>query len=118
MSIINIDPATLADMLTQTPDLQLVDVRTPEEFWFLGHIPQAQLIPLHELPYQFRVLDATQPVVVTCQHGVRSLDASYFLEAQGFDQIFNLQDGMASWPGPVERDTRKLEEQLLPQDNA
>jgi rhodanese-related sulfurtransferase len=104
MPITHITPDELKQMLRGTPGLQLVDVRTPDEFAYLGHISQARLIPLSELPYAFRALDPREAVVVTCQHGIRSLDACYFLQAQGFDTLFNLED-MASWTGPVERET-------------
>jgi rhodanese-related sulfurtransferase len=72
----------------------------------LGHIPQAQLIPISELPYAFRVLNRNEDVVVLCQHGIRSIDACYFLEAQGFDRIYNLIEGMSAWTGEVELDTQ------------
>lgn len=109
MSITEITPETLCRMLQEQPDLQIVDVRTPEEFYYLGHLPQARLIPLYELPFAFRTLDASQPVVVVCQHGIRSTDACYFLKAQGFDKLYNLAEGMAAWEGPVQRDVSKLE---------
>jgi rhodanese-related sulfurtransferase len=81
-----------------------VDVRTPEEFEYLGHIPQAKLIPLYELPYAFRMLDPEKEIAITCQHGVRSLDACYFLQSQGFEKLYNLQEGMSTWTGEVVRD--------------
>lgn len=115
MPITHITPPELAEMLAQNPHLQLVDVRTPEEYYCLGHIPQARLIPLYELPYAFRALDAKEPVVVTCQHGVRSMDACYFLESQGFDTLYNLQEGMSTWPGEVIRDVSRLEKMMNPQ---
>ncbi len=105
MTIVHITPETLKDLLHSNPTLQVLDVRTPEEFQYLGHLPEATLIPFHELPYAFRILNREEPVVLICQHGVRSLDACYFLEAQGFDHLYNLEAGMAAWDGPVERRT-------------
>jgi len=102
MPIQTITPEHLQKMLVEIPDLQVIDVRTAEEWAGLGHIPQAKLIPLHELPYAYRLIDSTQPVVVTCQHGVRSVDACYFLESQGYETLYNLAQGMSTWPGPVE----------------
>ena len=115
MTITNIEPQELKSMLENQPGLQLVDVRTPEEYLYLGHIPEARLMPLHELPYQFRNLDPAAPVVVTCQHGVRSVDACYFLQAQGFQNLYNLMEGMSSWGYPVERDVSLLENMIHPQ---
>ncbi len=116
MPITDISPQELEQMLQDQPDLQLIDVRTPQEFYYLGHIAQARLIPIYELPYAFRVLDTTTDVVITCQHGIRSVDACHFLQSQGFDRIYNLQEGMASWEGPVEKDLSAVEQLLHPQE--
>lgn len=116
MPITNITPEELQAMLKNNPELQLVDVRTPEEFYCLGHISQAMLLPLYELPYAFRTLDGDADVVVMCQHGIRSIDACYFLQAQGFDRLFNLQEGMSSWMGPVERDLSSYEQLIGPEN--
>lgn len=104
MPITPITPEILMQMLADNPRLQVVDVRTPEEYFALGHLPQAKLIPLYELPYQYRVLNAHEAVVVTCQHGVRSVDACFFLQAQGFDKLYNLVEGMCTWTGPLVRE--------------
>jgi len=105
MAITHITPEQLLAMLEQDPELQVVDVRTHQEFDALGHIPQARLLPLHELPYGFRALDPLEDVVITCQHGRRSVDACHFLQAQGFDKLYNLIEGMSTWTGPLERET-------------
>ncbi len=114
MPITHINPDQLKCMLAENPKLQLIDVRTPEEYEYLGHIPQARLIPLHELPYAFRVLNPDDDVAVTCQHGVRSMDACFFLQAQGFDKLYNLQEGMSTWDGEIERDISNFEKAFQP----
>jgi rhodanese-related sulfurtransferase len=114
MAITDINAEELEQMLVAEPALQLVDVRTPEEFNYLGHIQQAKLIPLYELPFGFRTLSPAEKVVVTCQHGIRSIDACYFLQAQGFEQLYNFQEGMASWTGPVEKDLSMVEQLMNP----
>ncbi len=115
MPITHISPEQLLQMLKEAPTIQLVDVRTPEEYQCLGHIPQARLIPLYELPYAYRMLNPDEKVIVTCQHGVRSLDACYFLQAQGFDQIYNLEEGMSTWTGAIERDLSTIEKLVNPE---
>lgn len=99
VTIANISSQQLKQWLEENPELQVLDVRTQEEFDHLGHIPKAKLIPLHELPYAFRMLDKDQELVVMCQHGVRSLDACYFLNSQGFEKLFNLSEGYSGWLG-------------------
>lgn len=101
MAITSLSAPELTQLLVDTPDCQILDVRNPDEHAAFGVLQNAKLIPLHELPYAFRTLDATLPVVVVCQHGVRSLDASYFLNAQGFTTVYNLDGGMVTWTGPL-----------------
>jgi rhodanese-related sulfurtransferase len=103
VAIVDVDVQTLRQMIETQPDLVLVDVRTPEEYEYLGHIPQALLMPLHELPVSYNRLSRDQKLVLLCQHGVRSQNACYFLEQAGFPHLYNLMDGMSVWDGPVER---------------
>ena len=93
----------LEKWLQQKEPLQLIDVRTTEEHEHLGCISAVLRIPLHELPDNLHQLDANQKTVVICQHGVRSADATYFLQhVKGFKEVYNLEEGMSSWTGPLE----------------
>lgn len=100
MSVTSLTNQQLQTMMAQEPNLLLLDVRTPQEFYGLGHIPGALLLPIQELPEQMATLNASQPTVVICEHGVRSWNASHFLAHHGFQAIFNLTAGMAEWDGP------------------
>jgi rhodanese-related sulfurtransferase len=100
MSVTPLTNQQLQTLMAQEPGLLLLDVRTPQEFYGLGHIPGARLLPIHELPEQMATLDASQSTVVICEHGVRSFNASYFLAQHGFQSVFNLTAGMAEWDGP------------------
>lgn len=104
MAITHITPDQLKQLMKEDPSLMVLDVRTPEEFAYLGHIEGATLLPLHQIPGAYSSLDATKPMVVTCQHGVRSMDACLFLQNAGFTKLYNLADGMAVWDGPIERE--------------
>ena len=53
-------------------------------------------------------LDKAQPVYVYCGSGVRSNDAAKWLRHDGFQQVFELQNGFIAWKKnnrPVEIDT-------------
>jgi rhodanese-related sulfurtransferase len=78
----------------------VLDVRTPEEFAQLGHIPGARLLPVHLIASAPAVLPDNGPVLVCCEHGVRSAHAAAVLEAAGVGPVYDLADGMAAWPGP------------------
>lgn len=80
-----------------------LDVRTPGEYEGLGHIPGAWLMPVDLVASAPAVLpDDGRPVVVYCEHGVRSVAASQLLRAAGIENILNLSGGLAVWSGPRE----------------
>jgi len=84
---------------------QIVDVREPEE-WAEGHIPGAIHIPLGELPGRAGELDASQPAIVVCHSGKRSLYGAEMLLQAGFGEAKSLAGGMVDWEAagqPVER---------------
>jgi rhodanese-related sulfurtransferase len=75
----------------------LLDVREPYEH-AQYHLTDL-LIPLNELPKRLAELEPyrEQPIVVYCQHGVRSLYATQYLLSQGFKQVYSLAGGVAAW---------------------
>ncbi len=99
MSVTPLTNEQLQALMATASDLLLLDVRTPPEFWRLGHIPGALLLPIHELPARMAELNPAQPTVVICEHGVRSYNASHFLAQHGFQSLYNLTAGMAEWNG-------------------
>jgi rhodanese-related sulfurtransferase len=75
---------------------QVIDVREPDE-WAAGHMPDALLIPLGDLPARCGELDRRRPVVIVCRSGRRSLIAAEFLRAAGFPDSRSLAGGMIAW---------------------
>lgn len=100
MSVTPLTNMQLQQLMAEEPGLLLLDVRTPQEFFGLGHIPGATLLPIHEIPEQMAALNPEQKTVVICEHGVRSHNASHFLAHHGFKALYNLTAGMAEWNGP------------------
>ncbi len=81
----------------------VLDVRTPGEHQDLGHIPGSWLLPLDLVVAAPAVLpEVGRPVLVYCEHGVRSVAASRLLSQAGVPDVLNLAGGMASWTGPRE----------------
>lgn len=79
-------------------DVQLLDVRTPEEFGE-GHIAGATLVDVNEDDFVERamaVLDTQRPVAVYCRSGRRSARAARLLAAQGLT-VTNLEGGVMAW---------------------
>jgi rhodanese-related sulfurtransferase len=92
-----------ARRLLDAGEVTVLDVRTPGEYAQLGHIPNAWLIPVDLAASAPAVLPGDQkPVLVYCEHGVRSVAASQLLAAAGVAEVLNLAGGLAGWSGPRE----------------
>lgn len=79
-------------------ELRLVDVREPDEFTGpLGHLPDAELVPLATLAASAEQWDRDTPVLLICRSGVRSVRAANALASMGFRNVFNLTGGMLAW---------------------
>lgn len=81
--------AALAD------DPVLIDVREPMEYR-AGHVPGARLMPLGRLGEKLDELPAGGPVLVICQSGKRSLDATDALRRNGIE-AYSVTGGTAAW---------------------
>jgi rhodanese-related sulfurtransferase len=74
----------------------LLDVREDWEYE-QAHLPGSLHIPMSQIPSRTSELDTTQPVVVICHHGMRSLQVAQFLEKKGFAYVSNLAGGIDAW---------------------
>jgi len=90
----NLDPDGLQELRRSA--LVLIDVRTDREVE-RGLIPGALHIPLHLLPARLQEIGPGCPVVIYCQSGVRSAQASVFLADNGWGQVYNLTGGFSGW---------------------
>jgi rhodanese-related sulfurtransferase len=73
----------------------LLDVREPEE-WVAGHAPDATHVPLGQLVARLDEVPADRDVVVVCRSGVRSAQATAYLNQVGRRAV-NLDGGMHAW---------------------
>jgi len=79
-------------------DVQLVDVRTPEEY-AAGHIENALNYNVNGPDFASQVagLDKSKPVLLYCKMGGRSARAAKALEGMGFTTIYDLEGGYTDW---------------------
>ena len=77
--------------LPRDGSVQLLDVRTVGEYG-RGHIDGFMNIPVDDLRARLGELDATKPVYVICQSGLRSYIACRILAQHGFD-CYNFSGG-------------------------
>ena len=92
-----------AQRLVQEQAVRILDVRTPGEYRDLGHIPGAILLPVDLVASALATLPRDgKPLLIYCEHGIRSVAAARLLARGGYPDLLNLQGGMSSWQGPRE----------------
>lgn len=92
----------LNSLLESGSDVQLIDVRQPEEYAF-AHIPGARLVPLGDVVREAGSIDPERETVVYCRSGVRSAGAIAALQRSGFPgRIRNLKGGILAWSDDVD----------------
>jgi len=84
--------------ILETEDVQLVDVRTPEEYKE-GYIKNSQNIDYNSPTFDEDIikLDKTKPVILYCKSGKRSAKCSEKLIKAGFEKIYELEGGITEW---------------------
>jgi len=95
--VAGVNAAELAQLLESEDDLLLVDVRSPYEYEFDGHINGARLLPLQALMQRVDELPKNQQIVFVCRSGNRSQVACEQLSRMGYENIKNFDGGMIAW---------------------
>ncbi len=96
-SVKEIDAEELARWLEEGEGrLRVIDVRQMGEI-AAGTIPGAEALPLHTLPVRLHEFARDERLVFVCRSGARSAQACAFLQAQGFQNVYNLRGGMIAW---------------------
>jgi len=93
-----IAPKAFAEKIKATPNAQILDVRTPEEF-SSEHIDNAKNVNWNgdNFTAEADIYDKSKPVFVYCKVGGRSIQAAKKLKELGFTKIYNLDGGMMKW---------------------
>lgn len=81
-----------------TPGVQIIDVRSPEEF-AEGHIEGALNYNVEgpDFASQIAGLDPAGTYAVYCRSGNRSVVAVDYMASQGINGIFELESGIIGW---------------------
>lgn len=92
-----VDSAQVKQLLSENPDIRILDVRTGAEFVDV-HIPGAYNVPLATLGEHVRLLaDTDHPVVLVCKSGARASQAHSKLAGAGRQRLHLLEGGMDAW---------------------
>jgi rhodanese-related sulfurtransferase len=84
--------------LLEMDDVQLIDVRTAEEY-DLEHIAKSQNIDIRSPDFDQEItrLDKERPVLLYCHSGKRSAECAMKLKDAGFVKIYDLSGGITKW---------------------
>ncbi len=102
-----ITAAELKQKMDNGEDIQLIDVRQPDEYDF-ARIEGAKLIPLGEIMRRMDELDETKEIIIQCKSGGRSGQAIMALQRAGFTgELKNLKGGITAWSNEVDPNVPK-----------
>jgi rhodanese-related sulfurtransferase len=88
-------------------DVQLIDVRQPNEFAH-AKIEGAKLIPLGEIVKRMDELDDSRELILQCKAGGRSAQALMMLKQAGYQgEMANLVGGITAWSNDVDPNVPK-----------
>ena len=95
----NVNAATFKQLITETPNAVVIDVRTAAEARS-GSIKGAVNIDIMSMDFQQKIakLDKNKTYFVYCRSGNRSGQACQMMGDAGFTNVYNLSGGMMSWP--------------------
>ncbi|MEO6301717.1 MAG: rhodanese-like domain-containing protein [Bacteroidia bacterium] len=86
------------EKLNKNSNVQLIDVRTPEEF-NQGHLKTALNYNINSSEFETQIakLNKAKPVLVYCLSGGRSASAAELISEKGFLEVYNMQGGIMKW---------------------
>jgi rhodanese-related sulfurtransferase len=96
-AVANITPNE-AQTMTSENQAVIIDVREDNE-WDEKHIPGAIHVPLGQLKDRITELETYKntPLIMQCQRGGRSVQASAVMKSAGFAKVYNLDGGLQAW---------------------
>ncbi len=97
-NIQTIDAVAFSKAIQATPNPQVVDVRTPEEF-ASGHLIQAQNVNWMNPDFvaNSAKYNKSKPIFVYCKSGGRSHKAAEKLAELGFTNVIEMEGGILKW---------------------
>ena len=93
-----IELISVVDLQKIDKSVQLIDVRTPEEY-SEGYIKNAKNIDFYDDDFltQMSELDKSKPIYVYCKSGGRSGSAAKKLKDAGYTKVYDLEGGVTNW---------------------
>jgi len=97
----------LKERLDRGDDLQIIDVREPNEYE-VARLEGSKLIPLGQVVNRKDEIDESRETIVHCKLGGRSAKAIEALQRAGFaGRLVNLKGGITAWSNEVDPTVKK-----------
>ena len=102
IKIKNLYAIAAESMLRENPNMMVLDIRTPQEF-YQGHISNAINIDYKadNFEEELKKLDRNQTYLMHCRSGRRSGLALKNYRKLGFHHIIHVNDGILGWKGEL-----------------
>ncbi len=99
ISVVEVIDAKTFNKKLENPSVQIVDVRTPDEF-AAGSIAGAINIDYYASDFSEKIseLNKQTETLIYCHSGGRSGKASKILKELGFTEVYDLKGGFSNWP--------------------
>ena len=96
--ILTVSSIEFKNLIKGKDSIQLIDVRTPEEFR-LSHIANSRNIDILSDTFLSAIeqLDKQKPIFIYCRSGKRSAKGAAIMQEAGFSEIYNLEGGIVEW---------------------
>ena len=97
-AVVKLITAEEMQSILELEDVQLIDVRTPEEFEEI-RIANARNIDYLSPTFDEDItkLDKNKPIILYCKSGRRSASCAEKLKNAGFKKIYDLEGGISKW---------------------
>lgn len=92
----NISATEMQQIMKQTPDIYILDVRTLGEYT-QKRIKGARLIPIDQVQRRINEIPKNHPIIVYCETGMRSAQVGRYLDSLGYQGVSNLSQGIMGW---------------------
>ena len=92
----------IESMLTRAhPEIAILDVRPPEER-AKAALDNSRMLDNHTAQEILDSWDPETPMMLICHQGIRSRQAAQYFTSQGFQQVYNVSDGIDGWSQTVD----------------
>ena len=90
-----------SEILKNQLDIAILDVRPPEER-AKASLSNSQMLDNHIAQEIIDSWDMDTPMMLICHQGIRSRQAAQYFTSQGFQQVYNVSDGIDGWSQNVD----------------